>query len=206
MPEESWADVVGLCCEAQCWEVQGWEDREACVSGGIWEGHRTSCDVGLLCPLGSRRQAPRSPRWTDRAPQLSSGLERHAANKDERSREQGGVSGRGPQLWAPPLSRWVLWPPGLVYLKPLRHSRLQVKLVKYRRMAEESHTLPPATQLTPHRCAYSQSFCPADLGAGETLLANVPGIPPLSNLLVRPHLKLVASHEFRPEGWKFECP
>lgn len=169
--------MVGLCWEAQGWGVQGWEDWEAWVSGGIWEGRGTSCDVGLLCPLGSRRQAPRSPRWTDRAPRLSSALEGSAANKDERTREQGKVSGQGP----PALGAPVVWvglvaapPPGLVYLKPLRHSRLQVKPVKYRRTAEERHTLPPATQLTPHRCAYSQSFCPADLGAGETLQANVP--------------------------------
>lgn len=108
MPEESWADVVGLCWEAQCWGIQGWEDWEACVSGGIWEDRGTSCDVGLLWPLGSRRQAPRSPRWTDRAPRLSSALEGSAANKDERSREQGKVSGQGPQLWAPLLSGRVL--------------------------------------------------------------------------------------------------
>ena len=53
MLEESWEDVVGLCWGAQCWGVQGWEDRGASVSGGLSEGRRTSCDVGLLCLLGS---------------------------------------------------------------------------------------------------------------------------------------------------------
>ena len=45
-------------------ETRAGEYRRTCGNGDIRERRWTSCDVGLLYPLGSGRQAPRSPRWT----------------------------------------------------------------------------------------------------------------------------------------------
>lgn len=46
------------------WLVHAGEYWRACGNGDIREGRWASCVVGLLYPLGSGRQAPRSPRWT----------------------------------------------------------------------------------------------------------------------------------------------
>ena len=61
------------------------EQGSACGKWGVRKGRRTSCDVGLLDPLGSGRQAPRSPRGTGQTHRLNPAQEANPANKAQRS-------------------------------------------------------------------------------------------------------------------------
>lgn len=165
---------------------------------GHWEV-ADFCDVGLLCP-GEQKAGLTPLQVTGPGLQLSSDQRGTQPTKTSDPWSKGSF-GQGPCLGLPAAQVGLLWPPGLVYLKPLRHSRPKLSWSNTGDGAEERHTA-STTQLTPQMRIFTELSC--RLGR-ESTSGHTPGIPPLQTF-GETSPEACASHEFRPEGWKFECP